>query len=188
LRAQGVLVGVLGLVLIAVPSYLLRRPNSVASGALADAGVQPFGGPVRDEVDAGRPASSVVLGPLQRVRCGVSATQSALEGEACDPLPTLEAALRQSVSSSAECAPRTGKEGSINYVLEVDFSNDRYNVFPGRSGKWRGPQARRATQCVLRAFPPVDLHSVRHQYGYYAIAVLAVYPPPDPLDVMPSFE
>lgn len=188
LRAQAVLVGVLGLALVAVPSYFLRRPNGVASGMLPDAGVQPFGGPVRDEVDAGRPRSSVVLGPLQRVRCGVSATQSALEGEACDALPALEAALRQSVTGSAECAPRTGKEGSINYVLEVDFSNDRYNVFPGRSGKWRGPQARRATQCVLRSFPPVDLHSVRHQYAYYAIAVLAVYPAPDPLDVMPSFE
>src|SRR4051812_31554606 len=61
LRAQAVLVGVLGLVLVAVPSYFLRRPNDVASGMLVDVGVQPFGGPVRDEVDAGRPRSSVVL-------------------------------------------------------------------------------------------------------------------------------
>jgi len=65
---------------------------------------------------------------------------------------------------------------------------NRYNLFPGKSGKWRGPQARRAIQCVLRGFPPVDLATVSHQYGYYAIAILAVYPAPDPFEILPTFD
>jgi hypothetical protein len=130
----------------------------------------------------------VVLGPIQRVRCGASANQTSGEGGLCEALPALEAAFRKSIQGNIECAPRTGKEGSINYVLEVDFSSNRLNVFPGKSGKWRGPRAQRAATCVLRSFPPVALADMMHQHQYYAIAILATYPAPDPLDVLPTFE
>jgi hypothetical protein len=178
----------LALMLLAVPLYLLRRPSGAPSHPGPDAGVSVFGSAFGGEVDASAPSAQVLLGPIQRVRCGASVAQIANEGELCDALPSLEAALRQSVLGAAECAPRTGKEGSINFVLEVDFDSNRYNVFPGASGKWRGPQARRAIQCVLRGFPPVDLGSVSHQYNYYALAILAVYPAPDPFEILPSFE
>jgi hypothetical protein len=188
LRAQAVLGAMLALVLIAVPLYLLRRPDGSAGAAERDAGVAVFGGVFRSEADASSPVAQVLLGPIQRVRCGASPSQIASDGELCDALPALEAALRQSILEAVDCAPRTGKEGSINYVLEVDFENSRYNLFPGKSGKWRGPQARRAIQCVLRGFAPVDLATVSHQYAYYAIAVLAVYPAPDPFEILPTFD
>jgi hypothetical protein len=188
LRAQLVLGSMLGLALIATPLYLLRRPSGAPRAPLPDAGVSVFGGAFHNEADASSPVGQVLLGPIQRVKCGASPSQVSNEGELCDALPALEEALRQSVLGAADCAPRTGKEGSINFVLEVDFENSRYNLFPGKSGKWRGPQARRAIQCVLRGFPPVDLTTVSHQYGYYAIAVLAVYPPPDPFAILPTFD
>jgi hypothetical protein len=188
LRAQVVLGGMLGLILIAIPLYLLRRPSGTARAAFPDAGVFGFGGVFRDEADASSPVGEVLVGPIQRVKCGPSAAQISNEGELCDALPALEAALRQSILGALECAPRTGKEGSINFVLEVDFESSRYNLFPGKSGKWRGPQARRAIQCVLRGFPPVDLTTVSHQFGYYAIAILAVYPAPDPFETLPTFD
>lgn len=188
LRAQVVVACVLGLILLAVPLYLLRRPSTALRALSGDAGLHGFGGVVLGEADAGAGAAQVVLGPIRRVKCGTSPSQITSEGELCDSLPALEAALRQSILGGVDCAPRTGKEGSINYVLEVDFESNRYTLFPGKSGKWRGPQARRATQCVLRAFPPVDLAGLSHQYAYYAIAILAVYPAPDPFDVLPNFE
>ena len=73
-------------------------------------------------------------------------------------------------------------------MLEVDFNKNRLNVFPGQSGKWKGPQARRAAKCVLSSFPPVSWDDVAHQYRYYAIAILATYPAPDPLEVLPDFD
>jgi hypothetical protein len=188
LRAQVVLGSMLGLILIAIPLYLLRRPSGTPGSSLPDAGVFGFGGVFRDEADASSPVHQVLLGSIQRVKCGPSPAQISNEGELCDELPALEAALRQSILGAVECAPRTGKEGSINFVLEVDFESSRYNLFPGKSGKWRGPQARRAIQCVLRGFPPVDLSTVSHQFGYYAIAILAVYPPPDPFEILPTFD
>jgi len=176
------------LILIAVPLYLLRRPSG-APDLQPDAGVAHLGIVVRAPIDASSEAATrVTLGTIQRVRCGASRAESSLEGGQCDPLPALEAALRESIRESVSCAPRTGKEGSINFVLEVDFPQSRLNVFPGQSGKWRGPQARRATLCVMRSFPPVNWAQITHTHDYYAVAVLATYPAPDPLETLPSFE
>jgi hypothetical protein len=191
LRAQLVIAGVLVLILLAVPVYLLRRPSGSAahSVGVADAGVPHFGGVILAEVDASVPGNRVEIGPLTRVRCGPTATRPQAEGGLCDALPALEAAFRRSVEGSSSCAPRTGKEGgSINYVLEVDFTAGRLNVFPGKSGKWRGPRARKAATCVLRLIPDVPWLGLPHEHEYYAIAVLATYPGPDLLDVLPSFD
>lgn len=188
LRAQLVIASVLVLITVAVPLYLLRRPSGVAN-LPADAGVSQLGVVLRAPVDAASDgASQVTLGPIQRVRCGASRTESSFEGGQCDPLPVFEAALSGSIRDTVSCAPRTGKEGSINFVLEVDFATNRLNVFPGQSGKWRGPQARRATLCALRSFPPITWGEITHSHDYYAIAVLATYPAPDPMDTLPSFE
>ncbi len=187
LRAQLVIAAVLVMILVAVPLYLLRRPSGSPS-TLADAGAARFGGVVRAQVDASTSVNQVLLGPIQRVKCGRSADQPSGEGGLCDALPTLEAAFRDSIRGSVDCAPRTGKEGNINYVLEVDFAQNRLNVFPGQSGNWRGPRARRAATCVLRSLPPVSWPELKHQHDYYAIAILATYPAPDPLDTLPTFE
>lgn len=189
LRAQVILTCALGFILLAVPTYFLRRPSGAPEVEPPSAAASRFGGVVLAEPDAAAPVTQVMVGPIQRVRCGTSAAQATEERGACDALPALEAAFRRSVETSAEdCAPRTGNEGSINYVLEVDFASTRLNIFPGQSGKWHGPQARRAAACVLRSFPDVPWTGIAHQHDYYAIALLATYPAPDPLEVLPTFD
>jgi hypothetical protein len=188
IRAQAVVGFAIILALVAMPSYLLRRPGTGSLGAAGDAGTPGFGGVIRQEVDAAATVTDVVLGPLQRVRCGASATQTTGEGGLCDPLPMLEAALRQGILGNVDCVPRTGKEGSINYVLEVDFTSNRLNVFAGQSGTWRGLRARKAATCVLRSLPPLPWTDTAHQHQYYAMAVLATYPAPEPSDGLPTFE
>jgi hypothetical protein len=189
--SQPVLAFMLVLMLVAVPLYLLRRPEfhpTVEPAAGTE--VRAFGGVIRTEYDAGPSAPEVSLGPLQRVRCGASAADTTGEGSLCDALPLLEAALRQGISGSVDCAPRGGKDGSINYVLEVDFTSNRVNVFAGKSGKWRGARARKAVTCVLRSLPPLAWADIEHQHQYYAIAILASYPgsAEDDDDAMPTFE
>jgi hypothetical protein len=188
IRSQPVLMFVIGLMLFAVPVYLLRRPASHSPQAPTGVVPRPFGGVVRSEYDAGPGAPEVVLGPVQRVRCGASATDSNAEGSRCDPLPLLEAALRQGIVGSVDCAPRGGKEGSINYVLEVDFATGRLNIFAGKSGKWRGARVRKAVTCVLRSLPPLAWADIEHQHTYYALAILATYPGAAEDEAMPVFE
>jgi hypothetical protein len=188
IRAPLVVGFALVLALVAVPLYLLRRPGGSALPTRTDSSRSGFGGVIRAEPDAGAWASDVLLGPLQRVRCGASPNQTSGEGGLCDALPLLEGALRQSIQSNVDCAPRADKEGSINYVLEVDFSSNRLNVFAGQSGSWRGSRARKAVTCVLRSLPPLPWVDVAHQHQYYAIAILATYPAADSSDGLPSFD
>jgi hypothetical protein len=188
IRSQPVLVFMLGLMLFAVPLYLLRRPASHAPQASGGVLPRAFGGVVRSEYDAGPSAPEVTLGPLQRVRCGASSADGNADGSRCDALPLLESALRQGIVGSVDCAPRGGKEGSINYVLEVDFATGRLNVFAGKSGKWRGARVRKAVTCVQRSLPPLAWADIEHQHTYYAVAILATYPGSPEDEAMPVFE
>jgi hypothetical protein len=197
LRAQLVVAGVACVILVAVPLYLLRRPSG-SSGPSSEASAsasaaKPPSAPV--PVDAGimaqKPVERVRLGPAQRVKCGSSAAQARVEGGLCDSLPAFEQALKTAIVSAVDCAPKEKAEGTINYVMSVDFTSHAINVFPGASGSWRGPQAKRSAQCVMRALAVPDWGSTPHQYRYYWLAVSATYPSPAALAVpggSPTFE
>lgn len=188
LRAQLVIALVIGLVLLAVPLYLWRRPSGNENAA-ADAGLRHGagrdGGPSSHaevtDLEAGSVDDGVKLAPVQRVKCSASARSKGQRGNLCDRLPFFEDALTKAIHSTRGCAPRTGKAGTLNYVLAIDFQHRRVGSFPGASGQWKGPQARRATQCVLKSLPAPPWDSIRHQYRYYMLAVLATYPAPGAL-------
>ncbi|HEV8547698.1 MAG TPA: hypothetical protein VGQ57_01700, partial [Polyangiaceae bacterium] len=169
--------GVVGVILIAVPLYLLRRPSASSSSAPAPSASAsvPHASPAPVAVDAGaappaKPTERVKLAPPQRVKCGASAVQARVEGGLCDSLPSIEQGLATAIKTSADCAPKRKEEGSINFVVSVDFNQRRFHVFPGASGSWRGPAARKATDCVNRAFPNPDWGAIAHQYRYYWVA------------------
>jgi hypothetical protein len=116
---------------------------------------------------------------------------SKLEGGMCDALPALEKALGAAIKATVDCAPKQKEEGSINFVMSVDFTARKLHAFPGASGSWRGPLARKASDCVNRALPLPDWGAMPHQYRYYWIAILATYPSPSSLSVpagTPTFE
>jgi hypothetical protein len=197
LRAQLVVAGVVGVILMAVPLYLMRRPSGTPSPssepAVLRSAPKPAAAPV--PVDAGlsppRVVERVRLSPAQRVKCGASPVSAKLEGGMCDALPALEKALGAAIKAAVDCAPRQKEEGTINFVLSVDFTNRKLHAFPGASGSWKGPMARKAADCVNRALPLPDWGAVPHQYRYYWIAVMATYPSPSALAVpagTPTFE
>lgn len=184
LRAQLIVVIVLGLMLLAVPLYLWRRP-SIAAKAPVDAGTPiPSASTEPSPLPIFAPTSAVDAGPLEpervklsqprRVRCG-SSPRHASDAESCEALPHFEKALADAVKSSVDCVPRSAKAGTINFVLEIDFTKKSLHVFPGASGDWRGPKARRATKCVNGALQAPDWASIMHQHRYYAIAVMATF-------------
>jgi hypothetical protein len=196
IRAQLVVALVALIIILAVPLYLWRRPSvKVAS---ADAGVSAAPLPSASTPTTLVPAvpapfrvEAVRLNPLQRVKCGASRTK-ATASLPCDALPILERALVEAIQKTTDCAPHTSKEGSINFVLEVDFVHKSLHVFPGRSGDWHGPSARRATKCVERAVGKPEFSAITHNYAYYALAVMATYPgasaatPPAPSVLLPT--
>lgn len=188
IRAQLVVAAVGLLVLVAVPLYLLRRPSLRPAEETESEAKARNPTPIRAAGDAGVPKVAVTLAPLQHVACGAAPNKPGNEGAMCDRLPKIEQEFIRAIKANAECAPRTGKEGSINYVLSVDFSNNQLNIYPGASGSWKGPQAKAAAKCVQRSLPEFAWDSIPHRYRFYSLAVLASYPPPDPLEMGPTFD
>jgi hypothetical protein len=185
LRAQIIVALVAVCILIAVPLYLLRRPGG-KSGALGsasaalDAGKPPAlltdGGIALTPLDAGKPPERLRVASVQHVRCG-STANGGHEGNVCDSVPFFEEALSKAVRDNPDCSPKANEQGTLNYVLTVDFQRKVLHLFPGASGQWRGKQARRAITCVKRAFANPDWATLQHQYRFYTIAVLATYLP-----------
>jgi hypothetical protein len=180
LRAQLVVALVGLLILVAVPLYLWRRPGAAESAPSASVGSSSppvSASSLASAVvpDAGTVSERVRLGPPQRVRCGPNARSKAREGPLCDQLPYFEEALKKAIRENVDCAPRAKTEGTINFVLQVDFGRKKVHVFPGASGGWRGTQARRATKCVLRSLPAPPWTSLQHRETYYQMAILATY-------------
>jgi hypothetical protein len=182
------------LALVAVPMYLMRRPNpqkaARTDASAADSALSvPSAAPV-PTAEPKKPPERLKLGAPQRVRCG-SGRGNQLEGSACDQLSWFEEALAKAIRDSESCAPRAKEAGTINHVLTVDFTERTVHVFPGASGDFRGPQARRTTQCVKRAIPKPDWAAIPHQFRRYTVAILATYVPESALrdpTAPPSFE
>ena len=124
----------------------------------------------------GKPPERLRVAPVQHVRCGATAN-GGHEGNVCDSVPFFEEALSKAVRENPDCAPKANEQGTVNYVLTVDFKRKSMHLFPGASGQWRGKQARRAVNCVKRAFVSPDWSNTQHQYRFYTIAVLATYLP-----------
>ena len=190
LRAQLVVALIVGLVLLAVPLYLWRRPSGTENapkdaGADVKAALQPSDAAI-GALDGGGHDERVKLGAVQRIKCSASPGSRGQEGNLCDQIGALEQALGKAIRDSVDCAPKTKQEGSINYVLNVDFAKKKLHVFPGASGSWRGPQARKAAKCVLRNLSAPAWDSIQHQYAYYQVAILATYVPPGAAPPLPA--
>ncbi len=190
IRAQVVLAILGALVLLAVPLYLLRRPpaspdkEQQAQKSEVPDGFQPSVPAFqhKDEKD-GR----LSLGDPVRVRCASSPAARGQRGRLCDQLKPIEESLAGAIEETLDCAPTTGEGGSVNYVLKVDFRKKTLHVFPGASGEWKGPQARRASKCVKQALPAPEWEKLDPKFRYYEIAILATYRPPAPT-ATPTFE
>jgi hypothetical protein len=191
LRAQIVVALVVVAMLIAVPLYLLRRPGQKSGAAAPSASASAGSGPRAQPSPSAaalpiEPPPRIKLGPVQKVRCGASASATPNEGALCDSLPFFEQALKTAIVDTEDCAPKLKTGGTINYVLTVDFPRKKLHVYPGASGEWRGKQARRATSCVAKSIKVPDWAAIPHQYRFYAIAILASYAALQPVSA-PAF-
>lgn len=194
-RAQIVIATVFGFSILAVLLYLWRRPSGLehaahdeASEPSASASAAPSA-IVRTKVEAPqKPPVRVKVGTVQRLRCGSSSTHLASEPGLCDSLPFFEQALVKAVLENPDCAPKEKDEGTINYALAIDFRGREIKLYPGKSGSWKGPQAKKATECIKRTLPAPTWDTMGHQYRYYLIALLATYPAESTAADLPDFK
>jgi hypothetical protein len=170
---------VAGLILVAVPLYLWRRPRPEpipsADAAVADAGVAVPASTVV-AFDAG--ATGITLSPFTTIRCE-SPGPGKTAPERCDHVTTFEDALSRAIRESGTCAPASKTSYTVSFVLEFDFRKKKNQLFAGKSTSIKREKARDLLRCVKRAMPNPDWSAIPHQYARYKVNVVANYPPSD---------
>lgn len=179
-RVQIIIALVAGMILVAVPLYLWRRPQREsipnADAAVADAGLSDGGSSVAPVflVDSGPPG--VTLSPFTTIRCenpGPGKTPP----ERCDHLTFFEDGLARAIRENTACAPTGKTQITVSFVMELDFRTKKINLFTGKSSSIKREKTKELLRCVKRAMPTPDWATVPHQYVRYKVNVVATYPP-----------
>jgi hypothetical protein len=182
LRLQIIIALVAGLILVAVPLYLWRRPRPEsipsADAAVVNAGVSMFdGGSSIVAFDAGV-AGGVTLSPFTTLKCrnpGPGKTPP----ERCDHVTFFEDGLARAIRDNTACAPSAKASFTVSFVMETDFRAKKLTLFAGKSSSLKRDKAQQLLRCVKRAMPSPDWGTIPHQYVGYKVNVVATYPPSD---------
>lgn len=175
-RMQLIVALILGLVLVAIPLYLWRRPRaeSIAvnanvsqdAGAVAVEGAPPV---IEEKVAIGEPRSTCHDPGPKRT-----------PPEQCDHLSDIEKALAKAIEESAACVPKDAGGGTIVYAAEVTLGAKKRSLVvstpkDGRSIK----SAKVVSAChgaVKAKLAPLTLDGLKHEHHRYRISVTATYP------------
>lgn len=179
-RLQMIVALILGLVLVAIPLYLWRRPRaeSIPVASTTDAPAPP-------SLTAAPPAPSTpaveapVLGEARTILCQDPGPKKT-PADRCGHLVEVEKALAQAIEETASCARADAAGGTVRYVADVRFKRKTLTVATpkeGRSMKSTKVVAacRAAVKGKLRALP---LSTMPHAHARYKVAITATYPAP----------
>ncbi len=191
-RLQMILGLVVGLVLVAVPLYLWRRPEQAKAGAGASASAasgpggapaagsspQPSGSavPYVPLTDPSSAESKVKLEPFKTVRCS-DPGPGKTPPERCDHITFFEDAMTRAVKENATCAPPSKTGAQVSFVLDLDFRKKQRKLNRGKSTTLSKEQSKELFACVEKALPTPDWDSVPHQHSRYIVNLTANYPP-----------
>jgi hypothetical protein len=175
---------VAGLVLVAVPLYLWRRPEpgdaALPEPDQTDAGTRAVDGavPYVPLVDGSASTPAVKIGHFKTIRCqdpGPGKTPP----ERCDHITFFEDALERAVRENVLCAPTSKKGFEVSFVVEMDFRRKNLKVYHGRSSTISKARTKELFRCVKRAMPTPEWGSIPHQHSKYVVNAVATYPPSD---------
>jgi hypothetical protein len=201
-KVQIIIALVAGLVLVAVPLYLWRRPQpetipsadaaTVSSAPPGSFGAGPSGqgfppglspgsvpgaplpgGAVSPDAGGG---SRIEIAPVKTLKCqdpGPGRTPP----ERCDSIRFFEESLTRAIRESQACAPSSKSSYVVSFVLETTFSKKRQNLFLGKSTTLSKGKRKDLLRCVERALATPDWDRIPHQHAKYTIDAVATYPP-----------
>jgi len=174
----------LGLLLVAVPLYLWRRPRAVPDVPAGDAGaldgdLLDAAFVVPDDLDAA-PDSGLRFGDPRVIECRDPGSKKT-PTEQCDALPAFTKSFTAAIVAAKECLPATAGPGTITYVAEVSFSKHHAPVtvsLPKDGRSYKGMKLIGGCAAAVRsAASGLSLEGLPHAHTHYKIAVTVTYPP-----------
>jgi hypothetical protein len=185
-RLQMLAVVLLGLLLVAVPLYLWRRPRSAVESVAADASALDGNGSETpgtspEDFDA-PPPSGLRLTDARVLECHDQGSKKT-PTEQCDPLPVFAKTFSDAILGAKDCMPASAGPGSITYVADVSFSRHRPPVtvsLPKDGRSYKGLKVVAPCAAAVRAsMSGVSLEAMPHVHARYKFAVIATYPAHD---------
>ncbi|MDB4944507.1 MAG: hypothetical protein JWP97_4041 [Labilithrix sp.] len=174
-RLQMIVALVLGVVLVAIPLYLWRRPraDTLAVPGPPDAGLAVEAGAAVTEESGDKPA----VGEVRVLACQDPGPKKTAPGE-CDRLPDVEKALTKAIEDTAACVTKEAGGGTIVYVADVSFKRKAINVATPKDGRTlKNARAVGVCQAAVKSrLSAMPLDTVTHAHARYRIAVTATYP------------
>ncbi|MBX3206837.1 MAG: hypothetical protein KF764_17335 [Labilithrix sp.] len=175
-RLQMIVALILGLVLVAIPLYLWRRPRAesiaVSTGA-TDAGALPAvtAAPTPGVED------KLVVGEPKILSCHDPGPKKT-PPEQCDHVVELEKAFAKAIEDSVSCVPRDAGGGSIIFVVDANFKKKSAGVSTPKEGRTLRSSkiagaCERAVKSKLGSLP---YESMKHEHARYRVAITATYP------------
>jgi hypothetical protein len=184
-RLQMLAVVLLGLVLVAVPLYLWRRPRSVTSAVSGEAGAPDGSAPdaadTTAELDAG-PTYGIRLSDARITECHDQGSKKT-PAEQCDALPAFAKSFTDAILAARDCMAPSAGPGSITYVADVSFSRKKSPVtitLPKDGRSFRAVKTVAGCAAAVRsAVTGLSLESMPHAHNRYKMAIVATYPTPE---------
>lgn len=168
---------VLGLVLVAIPLYLWRRPRAESIAVSSDGGADPAAH-VTEAPPA--PEEKATIGEAKILQCQDPGPKKT-SPEQCDHLVEVEKALARAIEENASCVPKDAGGGTIVYVADVSFKRKSIAITAPKEGRSM-KNAKVVAGCqgaVKGKLPSSLLDNVRgHAHARYRIAITATYPGP----------
>lgn len=188
-RVQMVIALIAGLIMIAVPLYLWRRPHTEVGTEQEARRPAAAASSVVLSTALDGPATSVsatyvgtvpglLLGDIKTLKCGVGRMKT--PPEQCDRQPYFESLLVKTLRESPNCIPEKGANGSVNLVLDIDHKAKKIRVWAGRTGTMKRAVRQKIAGCIQRAFTPPEWSQIIHQHPKYQLSLLATFPEPEP--------
>ncbi len=179
-RLQMLVALVLGLVLVAIPLYLWRRPrvDSPILSAQADAEAAPLAANVDPDAGAGDDGGGPVgLSELRVLECHDPGSRHT-PAEQCDRLVDFEKLFVKAIQDGASCAAGGGG-GALPYVADVSFGRKKQPIYLASSKDGRTlKSAKAAAACVAvvkKGLGAANLEGMKHEHSRYKITITATY-------------
>jgi hypothetical protein len=175
-RLQMIVALVLGLVLVAIPLYLWRRPRAesiAAQSTITDAGA----GTAVTGASPSATDEKLVIGEAKTLSCHDPGPKKTAP-EQCDHVAELEKAFAKAIEENATCVTKDVGGGTIIYIADVTFKKKSVTVATPKEGRTL-KSAKVATACekVVRGkLATLPLDAMKHEHARYRVSITATYP------------
>lgn len=175
-RLQMIVALILGLVLVAIPLYLWRRPRAesiTVNAGSVDGGVLP----AVTAATTGATDEKLVLGDPKILSCHDPGPKKTAP-EQCDHVAELEKAFAKAIEENTSCVPRDAGGGTIIYIADVAFKKKTVSVGTPKEGRTlkSSKVAGTCEKAVKARLSSLPYDTIKHEHARYRVSITATYP------------